>query len=535
MQKLLLLGILLSLTAGLFVAVGCDKLITQVNNNNVYDSTLGEDCKRCHGDDDKIIRVPHAQWENSRHASSDLIEATIVLNGQAYLTSTCGRRCHTSEGFRNYAAGDSNRAVTQPGVIDCFTCHLPHTGNYGEWQMDTLRGDRQTVDLGNFTYYNAGASNMCAICHMATHVPIFSTTPGTIKLDSIGADGPHASAQANVMMGTGGVRFGTEAITVSHASVNDSVRDGCLACHFGTGVGYDFGEHTFRLLNHATGEQYLSNCNIAGCHTGLTEVKDLFDELVFARLDSIHRYGDSLKGLLLGYPILIGADSDTTAFYRDSTVPSDAAKILYNYLLYKKDGSRGVHNARYTLQLLKESVARWDSVPKAIIDPSVTEACSGTPVDFTNLSLGAIETSTWDFGDGTTPEQVPGAGNGIHTYAKYDTFTVKLTLNGSAGRTFTTVKITIDTVPEALFLMSHDTVFVDSVVTFSDQSTRRPTSWTWDFGDGLGSSTERNPQYTYTVDGTYGVRLIAGNNCGVDTMIDTIAVLPQPLPVIGRK
>lgn len=535
MRKLFLLGILLSLTAGLFMAVGCDKLVTQVNNNNVYDSTMGEDCKRCHGDDDKIIRVPHAQWENSRHASSDLIEAMIVLNGQGYLTSTCGRRCHTSEGFKNYVTGDSNRVVTQPSAIDCFTCHLPHTGNYGEWQMDTLRGDRLTVDLGNFSYYNAGKSNMCAICHMAAHIPVFSATPGTIKLDTIGADGPHSSAQANIMIGSGGVRFGTEAITNSHASVNDSLKSGCLACHFGTGVGYDFGEHTFKLLDHTSGEQYVTNCNLSGCHAGLTEVTELFDELKFPRLDSIHILGDSLKNLLLVFPILTGADSDTTSFYRDSTVPSDAAKILHNYLLYKKDGSRGVHNAKYTLQLLKESVARWDSVPRAIISPSATEACATTRIEFLNLSQGAVSTSTWDFGDGSAPVQKSGPDSASHAYAKADTFTVELTLDGSAGHTFTTVTIIIDTVPEPLFTMSHDSVFVDSTVTFTDQSTRRPTTWSWDFGDGVGTSIEQNPQYIYVLDGSYSVRLIAGNDCGVDTLIDTIVVKPQPPPALGRR
>jgi len=535
MQKLLLLSILLLLTTGLFVAVGCDKLITQVNNNNVFDSTTGKQCVVCHGDDDTKIRLPLAQWENSRHASPDLIEASVLLNGQTYLTSTCGRRCHTSQGFRNYAVGDSNLTVTQPSVIDCFTCHLPHTGDYGSWTLDTLRGDRESVDLGNFTTYHAGKSNMCALCHMAAHVPIFSTTPGTIKLDTIGADGPHSSPQANIMIGAGGVRFGTGAVTNSHASVNDSLKNGCLACHFGSGVGYDFGEHTFKLLDHASGGQYVSNCNVTGCHAGLTLVSELFDELKFPRLDSIHVLGDSLKQLLLAYPILTGVDIDTTEFYRDSTAPSDAAKILYNYLLYKKDGSRGVHNAKYTLQLLKESVARWDSVPKAVINPSVTEACAAISIAFLNLSLGAVTTSTWDFGDGTTPVQKSGPDSASHAYAKADTFTVKLTLDGSAGHTFTTVTIVIDTVPDAQFTMSRDSVFVDSTVTFTDHSTRRPLTWTWDFGDGVGTSVEQSPQYTYISEGSYSVRLIAGNDCGVDTLIDTIVVKPQPLPALGRR
>lgn len=534
-RRLFLLGILLSLAAGLFVAVGCDKLITQVNNNTIYDSTLGQDCKRCHGDDDRIIRVPQAQWANSRHASPDLIEAMVQLNGEGFLTSDCGKRCHTSEGFRKYTAGDSTSAVTQPNVIDCFTCHLPHTGNYGDWSMDTLRGDRETTDLGHFTYYTAGASNMCAVCHQARHVPVFGTTPGTIKLDTIGEDGPHSSAQANMMIGAGGARFSATVVTNSHNSVNDSLKDGCLACHYGTGVAFDFGEHTFKLKDQNSPDEHLVNCNISGCHAGATSITHLVDRLKFPRLDSVHVLADSLKNLLLAFPILTGTDADTTMFHKDSTVPSDAAKILFNYLLYKKDGSQGVHNTKYALQLLKESVARWDSVPRANISPSTSRACPATAIVFQNLSLGAIATSTWDFGDGTPPEVINGTGDASHLYAKAGSFSVILSITGSAGTASTTTTIVVDTIPEALFVMSLDSVFVDSTVTFTDQSTRGPDFWDWNFGDGVGTSTERSPQYVYTVAGDYEVRLIAGNDCGVDTMIDTIVVKPAPPPFLGRR
>jgi PKD repeat protein len=535
MRRLFLLSILLSLAAGLFVAIGCDKLITQVNNNNVYDSTLGQDCKRCHGDDDRIIRLPQAQWANSRHASPDLIEAMVLLNGEGFLTSECGKRCHTSEGFRKYSANDSTSAVTQPSVIDCFTCHLPHTGNYGAWSMDTLRGDRETTNLGNFTYYSAGASNMCAICHSARHVPVFSTTPGTVKLDSIGEDGPHFSAQANMMIGTGGARFGQTVVTNSHNSVNDTLKDGCLACHFGTGRGYDFGEHTFKLKNQSTQEEYVANCNVSGCHSGLLLITDLHDELKFPRLDSVRLLGDSLKNLLLAFPVLSGTGADTTDFYRDSTVPTDVAKILYNYLLYKGDGSRGVHNTKYTLQLLKESVEQWDSIPRAAFSASINRICTGNSIDFQNLSLGAIATSTWDFGDGTAPEQVAGAGDASHLYAKAGTFPVTLSITGSAGIASKSSSVIIDTIPEALFVISPAELFVDSTVTFTDQSGRGPTGWEWDFGDGVGTSNAQNPQYVFTSNGQFEIRLIASNACGPDTLFDTVTVITPPPALLGRK
>ncbi len=53
-------------------------------------------------------------------------------------------------------------------------------------------------------------------------------------------------------------------------------------------------------------------------------------------------------------------------------------------------------------------------------------------------------------------------------------------------------------------------------VSFTDASSGSPTSWSWMFGDG-GTSTQQNPAYTYTADGSYTVTLIATNAYGSDT------------------
>jgi len=58
------------------------------------------------------------------------------------------------------------------------------------------------------------------------------------------------------------------------------------------------------------------------------------------------------------------------------------------------------------------------------------------------------------------------------------------------------------------------------VVNFTDQSIGIVDSYLWDFGDG-NTSTDQNPIYTYTSDGTYSVTLIATNSNGNDTYIET--------------
>jgi PKD repeat protein len=71
-------------------------------------------------------------------------------------------------------------------------------------------------------------------------------------------------------------------------------------------------------------------------------------------------------------------------------------------------------------------------------------------------------------------------------------------------------------------------------VSFTDQSTNSPTSWSWDFGDG-GTATTQNPTHSYSTAGTYDVSLTATNSSGGDTVVKTgyVTVGDQPPPVSG--
>src|SRR5205809_5098951 len=66
-------------------------------------------------------------------------------------------------------------------------------------------------------------------------------------------------------------------------------------------------------------------------------------------------------------------------------------------------------------------------------------------------------------------------------------------------------------------------------VSFIDQSTGDPTSWSWDFGNGQ-LLTVQNPTITYSQPGTYTVRLIVRNASGIDDEIKTdyITVFGSP-------
>lgn len=76
--------------------------------------------------------------------------------------------------------------------------------------------------------------------------------------------------------------------------------------------------------------------------------------------------------------------------------------------------------------------------------------------------------------------------------------------------------------PVAGFSASQTTVTAGQSVTFTDQSTNAPTSWTWSFSGGTPSSSAvKNPVVTYNTPGTYSVTLVAANNAGNDSETKT--------------
>ena len=70
--------------------------------------------------------------------------------------------------------------------------------------------------------------------------------------------------------------------------------------------------------------------------------------------------------------------------------------------------------------------------------------------------------------------------------------------------------------PVAAFTASQISIYENENVSFTDQSTNNPSSWSWNFGDG-GTSTQQHPDHTYTTQGIYTVSLTVTNSNGSDT------------------
>lgn len=76
-------------------------------------------------------------------------------------------------------------------------------------------------------------------------------------------------------------------------------------------------------------------------------------------------------------------------------------------------------------------------------------------------------------------------------------------------------------VPIAAFSASPTSGNFPLSVSFTDESYRFPTSWSWDFGDGSAPSSDQHPTHEYASSGIYDVRLYATNGVGTDVLVRT--------------
>lgn len=157
-------------------------------------------------------------------------------------------------------------------------------------------------------------------------------------------------------------------------------------------------------------------------------------------------------------------------------------------------------------------------VPVADFSADKTEAGVYEYIQFTDKTTNSPTKWEWNFGDGaTTNEQNP-----KHQYLDKGIYTVTLTARNDNGKDVEIKKdyINIGLAPIADFYSDSQTIGVPDSVRFIDRSTRNPTSWLWDFGDGT-TSVEQSPTHIYRAIGTYTVTLTAKNNAGSSTKVST--------------
>lgn len=198
-----------------------------------------------------------------------------------------------------------------------------------------------------------------------------------------------------------------------------------------------------------------------------------------------------------------------------------------------KDGSLYASNINDPSQFANSNIYRLDPANGNILDSAQIR----TPLAY--MSIGADSTIIVTTGE---------TGNGRYVAFSPNLQTVKWTLNvpynyysgsnlgqngifiaAGAGTEIKAYKTNYSIKPVADFKASKTLVNMTEPISFSDQSSYAPTSWSWQFpGSNTPSSIQQNPtNITYSSPGIYQVTLVSSNAFGSDTLIRTCYINVQ--------
>jgi formate-dependent nitrite reductase cytochrome c552 subunit len=313
-------------------------------------------CGRCHTGQIE-------EWFDSGHGTVNGMTLT-AFTGE-FGRSSC-MPCHTSEGF--ILANDPAYATYElpedylQNFIGCVTCHDPHAGEAAggnPHQLRTLTAvevayhpglDSGDDDVPRMEGY--GNAQLCAQCHHARR----DATNVQNQIDNGNAHfGPHSSPQMDMFIGAGSYEIEGYTYERDHAH-NAGIADACVKCHMVRvaeihGESQDHAFHNFQPT--------VDNC--LPCHTitdfdynGVqTTVQEMMDDLAT-------RFGFADAAAMLN------EDTGWDAVNEEPTWQPWQREAAYALFFVANDGSHGVHNPAYTIDLLQNAMDSYDANDKRL-------------------------------------------------------------------------------------------------------------------------------------------------------------------------
>lgn len=161
-----------------------------------------------------------------------------------------------------------------------------------------------------------------------------------------------------------------------------------------------------------------------------------------------------------------------------------------------------VYASRFNHSLTKKLYITIDSLPAA----DFSHVINGNTVVFSSMSRYA-NTHFWDFGDGAfSTDSSP-----THIYVE-GRYNVMYISSNDCGSDTTFSQITIGEKPIAGFKVTNEDGCIPYVVKFQNTSTAAATSFKWYFpGGNPSTSTDKEPEVTYSSIGSFDVSLVASN------------------------
>jgi lysyl endopeptidase len=214
-------------------------------------------------------------------------------------------------------------------------------------------------------------------------------------------------------------------------------------------------------------------------------------------------------------------------------VPAGMAGGTYDLVLYNGDCQQALLPAAYTVVTA--------CIPPALSLEARNRAELNRPTPLTaTLSSGTPPLSyAWDPGGPAYGTGLEGA-TPVFTYTRAGTFAATVTGTNLCGIGTAARPIDVLCYPPWAEIQAGSPLTAGRPAVLSATVTGSPPlSYTWDMGDGLGSSTESQAVYTYTTPGDYVVALAVTGPCGACTVTETVAVVPLRhygyLPLLVKK
>ncbi len=249
-------------------------------------------------------------------------------------------RCHSSEGFIEYATLGVTTTVASPSAWECATCHGLHQ-TFEATDYALRLGAAAVVSNVDATYKFdfKNNSNLCVNCHQARTAEPNKAKPGTTFALSTRI-GPHHGPQGNLVAGKD---FAEIAGSVAYPAAGTSKHytAACTGCHMAT---YDA---TAKQGGHSLIPS-LKACNT--CHNATDKNFDHNGVQTEIAADII-----KLRDLLVAKG-LVKLNTDGTYSAVSGSFPMVQAQAAYNYFGLVDDRSNGVHNPPYIRALLLNSI-----------------------------------------------------------------------------------------------------------------------------------------------------------------------------------
>ncbi len=317
-------------------------------------------CGGCH---DGEHHPTYTEWKGSPHAR-------LVYEGPGETPAASGScaKCHNGTfsmeylddpaGFQNPT--DEEAAADTSLTVACAVCHDPH-GNNNATPHQLRMASVSDVALPDGTTPEIGAGRLCISCHNGRRAP--GSIAGQIN-NGNAHFGPHHSCQGDMLAGVDGynnVNPDFHYATGRHVTI----QDGCINCH---------NHHRQDQLPFYTGHDFAPTPQAcAFCHGPISDFNDIQAKEDYDGNGVVQGIQTEVEGLMdtLATVIIDHSRDDTrkqelqAAFdggtfevaVGDSSISSKPQRAAgYNYFFVKWDGSSGVHNSTYAIQLLQQSI-----------------------------------------------------------------------------------------------------------------------------------------------------------------------------------